>query len=363
MGKISQKPSIVLTFVLKNTGMSRNRFDDIWNALVFSDQGDNVDGESSIEYLWRLIDGFVEAINSHRASNYTPSELICVDESISRWCGQGGSWIEHGLPCYVAIDLNLSMVARSRMQLAGGVVMKLFSCSWSPQQSTNMEGRLQKKQVFSTVRPCLTGYLDPGLERETVIVCADSYFASYEATQHLRGLRFIGIVKTATKQYQTRLIQAKTISNRGRWLSFANEKANRDVLVMALVWVDRERMYFIASPSSAIAGTPYDRIRWRQTDDCPRRQRLTVEQLKVAEVYYSACARIDQHNRCRRDDLGLKRSLQTHDRSVLVNLTLLGMIVVDSWLLHTGARGPLQTMLQNEFYESPALELIDNNFK
>jgi hypothetical protein len=69
----------------KKTGMSRKRFDDIWNALVFSDQGDSVDGESSIEYRWRLVDDFVEAIDSHRAANYTPSELICVDESISRW--------------------------------------------------------------------------------------------------------------------------------------------------------------------------------------------------------------------------------------------------------------------------------------
>jgi hypothetical protein len=67
-------------------------------------------------------------------------------------------------------------------------------------------------------------------------------------------------------------------------------------------------------------------------------------------------------NRCRQDNLGLERSFQTHDWSVRVNFTLLGMIVVVSWLLHTGAMGPLQTMLQNEFYESLALELIDNNF-
>jgi hypothetical protein len=196
------------------------------------------------------------------------------------------------------------------------------------------------------------------------IICADSYFASYEATQHLqeRGLRFIGTVKTATKQYPMRLLRAKPISNRGRWLSFANENANGDVSVMALVWVDRERRYFIASASSAIAGTPYDRIRWRQTEDGPRRKLLTVEHPKVAEISYSACARIDQHNNCRQDDLGLGRSFQTHDWSVRVNFTFLGIIVVDSWLLHTGARGPLQAMLQNEFYESLALELIDNNF-
>jgi Transposase IS4 len=51
-----------------------------------------------------LIDGFVERFNEHRARMFVPSEDICVDESISRWYGQGGEWINHGLPKYVAID-------------------------------------------------------------------------------------------------------------------------------------------------------------------------------------------------------------------------------------------------------------------
>ena len=29
---------------------------------------------------------------------------ICVDESISRWYGLGGGWINIGLPMYIAID-------------------------------------------------------------------------------------------------------------------------------------------------------------------------------------------------------------------------------------------------------------------
>ena len=33
-----------------------------------------------------------------------PLDEICVDESISRWYGQGSHWINHGLPMYVAID-------------------------------------------------------------------------------------------------------------------------------------------------------------------------------------------------------------------------------------------------------------------
>ena len=33
-------------------------------------------------------------------------DLICADEAISRWYGQGGHWINLGLTVYVAIDRN-----------------------------------------------------------------------------------------------------------------------------------------------------------------------------------------------------------------------------------------------------------------
>jgi Transposase IS4 len=50
------------------------------------------------------VQGFVNAINSHRKERFDPSEMICVDECISRWYGLDGSWIDVGLPHYVAID-------------------------------------------------------------------------------------------------------------------------------------------------------------------------------------------------------------------------------------------------------------------
>ena len=37
-------------------------------------------------------------------TNFFLSEWICVDESMSRWYGLGGSWINIGLPMYVSID-------------------------------------------------------------------------------------------------------------------------------------------------------------------------------------------------------------------------------------------------------------------
>jgi hypothetical protein len=51
-----------------------------------------------------LIDSFVEEFNKYMAEVFGPTEVICVDESISRWYDQGGHWINIGLPMYVAIN-------------------------------------------------------------------------------------------------------------------------------------------------------------------------------------------------------------------------------------------------------------------
>ena len=56
--------------------------------------------------IWRcmLVDDFVKNFNKYQALHYVPSYLICVDDSMSKWYGLGGHWINMGLPMYVAID-------------------------------------------------------------------------------------------------------------------------------------------------------------------------------------------------------------------------------------------------------------------
>jgi len=84
------------------TGMPRARFDALWSSVAFSKQV--VDGGDSEESRWQLIDDFVSNINLHRSARVTPSDRICVDESMSKWYGQGGHWILKGLAMYVAMD-------------------------------------------------------------------------------------------------------------------------------------------------------------------------------------------------------------------------------------------------------------------
>ena len=87
------------------TGMPQKQFDDLWMCIRFSDQPHNHPSDMTSEQCrWRLVDDFIKNFNEHRAQNFFPSDEICIDESMSRWYGQGGHWINHGLPMYVAID-------------------------------------------------------------------------------------------------------------------------------------------------------------------------------------------------------------------------------------------------------------------
>lgn len=197
----------------------------------------------------------------------------------------------------------------------------------------NEEGRhIEREEGLGHGTVVLDRLLQPWLGAGTRIVRADSYFSSYEATAHLRwrGLPFIGVVKIATGKFLMRLLKAKPVENRRHWLSFAHEDENCDVAEINLVPVDRERRYFMSSTSSAATGPQYKRIFWHQTETGPAPVALTVEQPQCIEMYYSACAGIDQQNRCRQDDPRLERTHVTHDWSMRVEVSLLSMCIVEA---------------------------------
>ena len=73
-------------------------------------------------------------------------------------------------------------------------------------------------------------------------------------------------------------------------------KSNGSPTMMAYVWMDRERRYFITTASSLQNGKDYSRIRWRQPDlpeeesgavnnEEAERQKLTVSQPECSEIY------------------------------------------------------------------------------
>ena len=132
--------------------------------------------------------------------------------------------------------------------------------------------------------------------------CADSYFASINAVTVLRmmGLRFIGVVKTATKKFPMSYLSNLELVQCGDYKGLVARGTDGQPTMLSFVWMDRDRRYFIASTSSLDSGNPYSQNRWRQVllelDALPENVELTIPQPKVTEVYYRTCGVIDQHN-------------------------------------------------------------------
>ncbi|CAJ1960884.1 unnamed protein product, partial [Cylindrotheca closterium] len=194
------------------------------------------------------------------------------------------------------------------------------------------------------------------------VVCADSYFASVTAAEEMLrlGMYFIGVVKTANRNFPQEYLSGVELQNRGEFKGL-NNKFNNPTL-LAFVWVDRDQRYFIATTSSLQVGEGYWRTRWRQLVNdrytAPERVDFEIPQPKACEVYYSTCGRVDQHNRHCQDTLQLEQKLKCHSWHIRVGISILGIIITDTWAVYKQATNTTET--QKTFHSYLAEELIDN---
>jgi Transposase IS4 len=134
-------------------------------------------------YRWRLIDDFVRRFNEHRPQTLSPSDVVCVDESMSKWRGAGGHWISEGLPMYVVIDRkpeNGCEIQNSACGRSGVLPLKLVTAEDESRHAEATSGGL----LHGT--NVLKGLVMPWA-RTGLIVAADSYFASVERRGVVQG--------------------------------------------------------------------------------------------------------------------------------------------------------------------------------
>ena len=184
------------------TGMPWKWFDDLWMCIRFCDQPHNRPSDmTSEQYHWRLVDDFINNFNEHRAQNFPPSFEICVDESMSRWYGQGSHWINNGLPTYVAIDRKPENGCEIQNAACGHsrVMIQLKIVKTAEEENASA---VTDDDGINNGTNVLKFLVEPWVRMDHC-VCADSYFTSVNAVTVMRmmGLRFIGVVKTATKKF------------------------------------------------------------------------------------------------------------------------------------------------------------------
>src|SRR5688572_1942219 len=78
-------------------------------------------------------------------------------------------------------------------------------------------------------------------------VCADSYFAAVSTVEEMNkmGLRFIEDIKTATQKYPMTWLSSFELENCGDWKGLVSKDKNGKPNMLAFVWMDQTRHYFI----------------------------------------------------------------------------------------------------------------------
>ena len=200
-------------------------------------------------------------------------------------------------------------------------------------------------------------------------MCGDSFFCSIKTAKNLyeNGLRFTGVMKNATTCYPIRYL-SKLIMPDGRGAShflstMANTENQTSFQAIACAWIDRNRRFFLSMAGTSNIGNAQERTRWRQSQDIGACQEFTQTNIpEIAEVYYSAAAAVDRHNRVRQADVGLEKKIFVNDWSMRVNCSLLSMCFVDSWLLYKHSLADAEQLEQNSFIVALSHEQIDNKY-
>ena len=336
--------------------MARQRFEDLLECICFS-------GIMSTDTFdrWTDVSGFLKAINDHRQTFVSPSERICVDEAMSRWYGLGGDYLKgKGLPHYVALDRKPENGCELKSACCGesGIMLRLEVTRSAVETRVLPYESEQQHGTAVTLR-----LVEPWFNSNR-IVCADSYFSSVATAACLLRYKlwFIGVVKTATKGFPMAFLESLTLSHRGQFVSLSSfdEAVNRKF--MAIMWLDRERRFFISTTGSTAPVDPILRERWTMVDNEAQLIERTTPITDVCAKYYSANGKIDEHNRCRQADLDIEKKLRTMKWSFRVNSSLFAVCVVDAWLLYKGKMGARNHMSPWTFYCKLADQLIANSY-
>ena len=125
-------------------------------------------------------------INEYRAKYLTPSDIICVDEYISQWYGQGGHWINHGLPMYVVIDRKPKNGCETQNACCGRstIMMRLRLLKTSEEELKHTVPDAEAGILYGTR---LLLFLIRPWAYSTQTVVGESYFASVGDAEELEN--------------------------------------------------------------------------------------------------------------------------------------------------------------------------------
>jgi hypothetical protein len=280
------------------------------------------------------VDYFIDGHNAARKRELRPGSRLTPDESMVSWTGNSGPG---GIP-------HLSFIRRKPKPLGCEFKSVCDGSTGVCLYIETQEGKVRMaRKMFVDTYPATTactvrmlqkmGCCETALPEERKLkrrITADSWFASRKtvrACDDELGVEFTGPVKTATRGFPSEAMRwALSTMDRGQHCVFQEEGKN----LWAVGWVDVHYKLYITTHGSTAAGLPADKKRQRPDG---RNYRIQVPRPKVLAQYQQEMGWVDRHNRYRQHALGLGTLWKTKRWQTRIQMEVLAMALVDSFLL------------------------------
>jgi len=314
------------------------------SSSSFSSSSSSSDAQPSTD-RWSPIRGFYDAFNDRRLKTVEPSKHICIDEAMSanRTKQTEAYHVEGGLPHQIKIARKPEGVGVEIRCVADGVSGIMLRLELQ-ESMESMRNKPYVNELKLAGAACLMRLAEPWFYKN-ITFYGDSAFASAPAAHVARnkGLHFIGLVKTAHKGYPK--TEMNSMENRGdvaqgSSVYFLNKQ--NDVELIALGWWDSFRKphnkkkvvgkHFIAT-AGTFAEDSQGKIKKRRNVEGDEVEIVVPTPLIVKE-YFSFSHKVDLHNRMRQGELALERNIGSRKWQDRLAHTLLGMIMVDAFLMY-----------------------------
>ena len=143
---------------------------------------------------------------------------------------------------YVAIEQKLETGAGLRTACCGklGVMLRLKIVKTAKAHRQEHDNTNAEDSNVNKSTQVMKELVLPWAKTDCVVV-GDSYFASIQATRELYkiGLRFIGVVKTATRDFPYKHLSEHEFSERGQFTCLVHNGVGiNDPDLLAFAWVD-----------------------------------------------------------------------------------------------------------------------------
>lgn len=327
-------------------GMGVHRFEEILGALSFH-KPTETDNDK-----WLPIRCFVNMLNEKWYSVIRPGYKLTVDESMFSWYGKGG-YGNVGMPTVIKIKRKPKGVGCEVKNIADSTSNIMLRMEINEGKDLMKEKKWQAELGAGTAT--LLRLSEPWFYTGRIVV-ADSWFGSVKASENLlkNGLYFMGMVKTATRNFPIKELISRCPLDRGSYIHAIAKVGEIKSDFIAMAWRDKKVHTLVSSCGTTQQGSPAKKNRY---DENGNRYIKTVNRPQLFETYFDGAPSIDIHNHIRQDGLGLEVAWGTQDWKSRMFACLFGIIETNAYLAFKYF-GNFKNNSHVEFTQALALQLI-----